>query len=136
MNRGLLHAGEIASLNLVECRQRVHAGFLEPAADDRSRTTDACPAMDVTAAVWFEFGSNPVENSMHHVRGRRDAQVRDFMGKAPEIDALEFREGRLVGLQAIGGLCAVIGACVLWRKLPLVREHIRPIYTRLGIINE
>lgn len=37
---------------------------------------------------------------------------------------------------AIGGLCAVIGACVLWRKLPLVREHIRPIYTRLGISNE
>lgn len=37
---------------------------------------------------------------------------------------------------AIGGLCAVIGAYVLWRKLPLVREHIRPIYVKLGIINK
>jgi len=30
----------------------------------------------------------------------------------------------------------VIGAYVLWRKLPLVREHIRPLYVKLGIINE
>ena len=37
---------------------------------------------------------------------------------------------------ALGGLCAVIGACVLWRKLPLLREHIRPIYARLGISRE
>lgn len=37
---------------------------------------------------------------------------------------------------AIGGLCAVTGAYVLWRKLPLVRAHIRPLYVKLGIINE
>lgn len=37
---------------------------------------------------------------------------------------------------AIGGLCSIIGACVLWRKLPLLREHIRPIYARLGISPE
>ncbi len=37
---------------------------------------------------------------------------------------------------AIGGLCSVIGAGVLWRKLPLVRAHIRPIYARLGISRE
>ena len=35
---------------------------------------------------------------------------------------------------ALGGLCAVIGACLLWRKLPLLRRHIRPMYIRLGII--
>lgn len=35
---------------------------------------------------------------------------------------------------AIGGLCAVIGAGTLWRKLPLLREHMRPIYTKLGIV--
>lgn len=37
---------------------------------------------------------------------------------------------------AVGGLCSVIGACVLWRKLPVVRAHIRPIYARLGISRE
>lgn len=37
---------------------------------------------------------------------------------------------------AVGGLCSVIGACVLWRKLPVVRAHIRPIYAPLGISRE
>jgi MFS family permease len=34
---------------------------------------------------------------------------------------------------AIGGLCAVIGAGALWRKLPLLREYMRPLYQKLGI---
>jgi MFS family permease len=37
---------------------------------------------------------------------------------------------------ALGGLCAVIGAGALWRKLPLLREHMRPIYMKLGIIEK
>lgn len=37
---------------------------------------------------------------------------------------------------AAGGLCCILGALVLWRRLPLLRSHIRPIYVRLGIIDE
>lgn len=37
---------------------------------------------------------------------------------------------------AAGGVCCIAGALVLWRKLPLLRAHIRPIYIRLGIIDE
>ncbi|MEK6592687.1 MAG: MFS transporter [Pseudomonadota bacterium] len=37
---------------------------------------------------------------------------------------------------AAGGACCIAGALVLWRKLPLLRLHIRPIYIRLGIIDE
>lgn len=35
---------------------------------------------------------------------------------------------------ALGGLCTIIGAGLLWRRLPMLRQHIRPIYVRLGII--
>jgi MFS family permease len=37
---------------------------------------------------------------------------------------------------ALGGLCAILGAGALWRSLPLLRQHIRPIYMRLGIIEK
>jgi MFS family permease len=36
----------------------------------------------------------------------------------------------------IGGACCVIGAIALWRQLPRLRANIRPIYVRLGIIQE
>lgn len=36
---------------------------------------------------------------------------------------------------AVGGLCCIAGALLLWRKLPLLREHIRPFYIKLGIID-
>ena len=36
----------------------------------------------------------------------------------------------------IGGACCVAGAFVLWRQLPRLRANIRPIYIRLGIIQE
>lgn len=36
----------------------------------------------------------------------------------------------------IGGACCVAGAIALWRQLPRLRVHIRPIYIRLGIIQE
>jgi hypothetical protein len=32
-------------------------------------------------------------------------------------------------------LCCIIGALLLWRKLPLLRTHIRPFYIKLGIID-
>jgi hypothetical protein len=35
-----------------------------------------------------------------------------------------------------GGACSLLGAYALWGKLPLLRQHMRPIYVRLGIINE
>ena len=37
---------------------------------------------------------------------------------------------------AIGGVCCMLCALWLWPQLPRLREHIRPIYVRLGIINQ
>lgn len=37
---------------------------------------------------------------------------------------------------AIGGVCCMLCALWLWPKLPRLREHIRPIYVKLGIIQE
>jgi MFS family permease len=37
---------------------------------------------------------------------------------------------------AAGGIACVLGALWLWRELPRLRRQIRPIYVRLGIINE
>jgi MFS family permease len=37
---------------------------------------------------------------------------------------------------AAGGVACVLGALWLWRQLPRLRHHMRPIYVRLGIINE
>lgn len=37
---------------------------------------------------------------------------------------------------AVGGACCVLCAFWLWPKLPRLRQHIRPIYVRLGIINQ
>jgi MFS family permease len=37
---------------------------------------------------------------------------------------------------AAGGCACVLGALWLWRQLPRLRHHMRPIYIRLGIINE
>lgn len=34
----------------------------------------------------------------------------------------------------LGGLCCVMGAVVLWRRMPVLRQHIRVIYIRIGII--
>ncbi|MDD4899178.1 MAG: MFS transporter [Candidatus Omnitrophica bacterium] len=33
-----------------------------------------------------------------------------------------------------GGVCCIITAMVFWRKLPLIRKHIHPIYVKKGII--
>ena len=35
-----------------------------------------------------------------------------------------------------GGLCCITGALLFFRKLPLIREKIRPIYIKKGIIPE
>jgi MFS family permease len=37
---------------------------------------------------------------------------------------------------AAGGIACIAGALWLWRELPRLRRHIRPIYVRLGIINQ
>ncbi len=36
---------------------------------------------------------------------------------------------------AAGGVACMLGALWLWRRLPELRRHLRPIYARLGIIN-
>lgn len=35
---------------------------------------------------------------------------------------------------AVGGVATMAGAWVLWRRLPVLRQHIRPLYVELGII--
>lgn len=37
---------------------------------------------------------------------------------------------------AIGGACCMLCALWLWPQLPRLRQHIRPIYMKLGLINE
>ena len=37
---------------------------------------------------------------------------------------------------ALGGACCMLCALWLWPQLPRLREHIRPIYVRLGLIDE
>ena len=37
---------------------------------------------------------------------------------------------------AAGGVACMLTGLWLWRRLPVLRTHIRPIYVRLGIINE
>ena len=37
---------------------------------------------------------------------------------------------------ALGGAFCMLCAIWLWPQLPRLRQHIRPIYVRLGIINE
>ncbi len=37
---------------------------------------------------------------------------------------------------AVGGVACMLTAFWLWRRLPELRSHIRPIYVKLGIINE
>jgi MFS family permease len=37
---------------------------------------------------------------------------------------------------AAGGICCLLGALVLWRGMPMLRANIRPIYIKLGIIQE
>ncbi len=35
---------------------------------------------------------------------------------------------------SLGGVSCILGGIVFWRQLPRMREHIRPIYVRLGIL--
>ena len=75
-----------------------------------------------------------------HMRGRvMGLFTVSFMGMFPlgslAAGALADRVGPQHTL-AVGGVACVLTGWWLWRKLPLLRAHIRPIYVRLGIINE
>lgn len=62
-----------------------------------------------------------------------------FMGTAPLGSLLVgLLAGHLGagGVLVIGGVCCVVGAIMFHGKLPVLREHIRPIYARKGIIPE
>jgi hypothetical protein len=37
---------------------------------------------------------------------------------------------------AVGGVACMLTGLWLWRQLPELRRHIRPIYVQLGIIGE
>ena len=60
-----------------------------------------------------------------------------FLGMAPFGSLAAGALADVIGVAltlALGGLACVTGAIYLARKRPQLREHIRPIYTRLGIL--
>jgi len=62
-----------------------------------------------------------------------------FMGMTPFGSLLAGSLGSKIGAPHtlfLGGVCCIIGALLFFRKLPLIREKIRPIYIQKGIIPE
>lgn len=62
-----------------------------------------------------------------------------FIGMAPFGSLLSGGIANKIGVSytlLIGGICSVIGAIIFTNKLPLIREKIRPIYVKKGIIPE
>jgi MFS family permease len=60
-----------------------------------------------------------------------------FMGMVPFGNLLAGSLGGKIGAPStllLGGTCCIIGALVFVRKVPLLREKIRPIYIKKGII--
>ncbi|MGA2622926.1 MAG: MFS transporter [Bacteroidota bacterium] len=62
-----------------------------------------------------------------------------FMGMAPFGSLLAGSLASFIGAPTtlmISGICCIIGATVFAAKLPMLREKIRPIYMKIGIIPE
>lgn len=62
-----------------------------------------------------------------------------FLGTAPPGSLLSGVLARSIGAPAtvmLGGAACLVGALVFARQLPQVREHVRPIYRRAGILPE
>jgi MFS family permease len=62
-----------------------------------------------------------------------------FMGTAPFGSLLAGGLAKILGAPltlAIGGVACLLGALIFARKLPVLREKIRPTYIRMGIIPE
>jgi len=62
-----------------------------------------------------------------------------FLGMYPVGSLAAGAAASWIGAQhtlAIGGVCCMLCALWLWPQLPRLRSHIRPIYVRLGIINQ
>ena len=60
-----------------------------------------------------------------------------FMGTAPVGNLVAGAMADVIGAPltlVIGGICCIIGALMYAKKLPLIREQVRPIYERKGII--
>ena len=60
-----------------------------------------------------------------------------FLGMSPLGSLAAGAMADAVGAEATllaGGVCCVLGTLILARQMPRLREHIRPIYARLGIV--
>ena len=62
-----------------------------------------------------------------------------FLGMYPVGGLVAGALASWIGAQhalAIGGCCCLLCACWLWTQLPRLRSHMRPIYIKLGLIDE
>ena len=62
-----------------------------------------------------------------------------FMGMAPFGSIMAGALASKVGVPRTllaGGVCCVLGALLFARKLPVLRELVRPVYARKGVIPE
>ena len=60
-----------------------------------------------------------------------------FMGTAPVGNLVAGALADVIGAPltlVMGGICCILGALIYAKKLPLIREQVRPIYERKGIM--
>jgi MFS family permease len=94
------------------------------------------------AALTVAMGVSTIVQTIvdDHMRGRvLGLFVVAFLGMFPLGSLAAGAAASWIGAAhtlAVGGVACVLVALWLWRRLPELRGHIRPIYVKLGIISE